>query len=377
MKYRQFYNSLTLFLFWLVTLTNEVQANPIFKSRDHSYKAVTIADELHYPWSMVFLTDRTILVAEKSGNIVKIQSNGHKQVVGVIKDAVFWGQGGLMDLTLHPGFGSNSLVYYSYTAEQDGEYGTRVGQFTWQGERVKHQKEIFRADNLANGSRHFGSRLVFDKMGHLYLCLGDRGHRAQSQNLDNHFGKVLRLKDSGRPAADNPFRQNPHIYSYGHRNPQGFIFVQGKLWMHEHGAKGGDELNLLRIGHNYGWPIISYGKHYSGLKIGEGTHKRGMEQPLVYWDPSIAPSGMIMYQGNKFPKWRGDIFIGALAGRHLRRIDMQGDYPSPGLKGQEVLLNGIGRVREVGEDVDGYIYVLLDAINGRLIKLESINEISE
>ena len=359
--------------FWLFLLFaglnllvgREVQADDSYKSRDYSYVARVITDNLRYPWSMVFLADNSILVAEKGGNIVHVDKNGNKKVVGEIKDSVEQGQGGLMDLTLHPKFSSNKLVYYSYTATDGSKYGTRVGRFLWKNNKVQQQQEIFRADNMAYGSRHFGSRLVFDDKGYLYLCLGERGNRPKSQNLDNHFGKVLRLDDEGRP-ANNPFKQNPEVFSYGHRNPQGFIFVDGRLWMHEHGARGGDEINLIQAGRNYGWPIISYGRHYSGLKIGEGTHKEGMEQPLLYWDPSIAPSGMISYKGNIFPKWKGDFFVGALAGTHLRRVDMQGDK----VVGQEVLLDGIGRVREVAEDRHGYIYILLDARNGKLIVLE-------
>lgn len=332
---------------------------------DSDYRSVTVTDGLRQPWSMVFLPDDTMLVAEKSGRIVKVDEKGRKKVVGTIQDVTVRGQGGLMDLTLHPKFASNSLVYYSYTAGQGGKYGTRIGRFKWQDNQVWAQQEIFRASNLAGGGRHFGSRIVFDDQGFMYLCLGDRGDSSQAQRLDNHFGKVLRLDDQGRPAKGNPFKQNPAIYSYGHRNPQGFIFERGKLWMHEHGARGGDELNLVRAGRNYGWPVISYGRHYSGLKIGEGTSKPGMEQPLVYWDPSIAPSGMIMYQGDKFSQWKGDLFIGALAMTHLRRVDMQGDK----VIGQEVLLDGVGRVREVAQN-DGYIYVLLDASDGPLIRLQ-------
>lgn len=339
------------------------------KAKDHPYTAEVIASGLSQPWSVVFLPDGSALVAEKFGDIVRISSTGTKQVVGTIEDAVVQGQGGLMDLTLHPEFAKNALVYYSYTGKEGNNYGTRIGRFQWDSanKRVTKQQEIFRAANLARGGRHFGSRIVFGDKGYLYLSLGDRGDRPQAQALSNHFGKVLRLDAEGKAVAANKFSEKalPEIYSYGHRNPQGMVFAKGKLWLHEHGARGGDELNLVQHSKNYGWPIISYGRHYTGLKIGEGTKKAGMEQPVVYWDPSIAPSGMILYEGDLFPAWQGDIFIGALAGTHLRRVKLRGTN----VVEQEVLLDNIGRVREVAQDAKGHIYLLTDSADGQLIKL--------
>ena len=357
-----------LVLFTSAIYMPAIEAATKFKSIDHQYQSVVVTTGLNQPWSMVFLPDSTALVAEKFGDIVRVFSDGKKQVVGTIKDAVVHGQGGLMDLTLHPNFSTNGLVYYSYTAKDKNLYGTRIGHFQWRNNLVTNQQEIFRAANLARGGRHFGSRLVFDAKGYLYISLGERGATVKSQQLDNHFGKVLRLDDSGKSLAANKFAAAslPEIFSYGHRNPQGFIFAQGKLWLHEHGARGGDELNLVHHGKNYGWPIITYGKDYSGAKIGVGTHKAGMEQPIVYWDPSIAPSGMIMYSGDVFPTWKGDIFIGALAGTHLRRVQMNGDK----VVAQEVLLDNVGRVREVAQDKSGYIYILTDSSDGQLIRLE-------
>lgn len=356
----------------LLALSPQIQATTKFETthytaKDYKYKAVVIAEGLNQPWSMVVLPGGTMLVAEKVGNIVRILADGTKQLAGSIKDVAVHGQGGLMDLTLHPDFNSNGLIYYSYTGRDKYDYGTRIGHFQWRNNKVTNQQEIFRATNLAGGGRHFGSRLVFDDQDHLYISLGDRGARTKSQNLNNHFGKVLRLDDSGTPVAANKFSNKmlPEIYSYGHRNPQGFVFAKGKLWLHEHGARGGDELNLISRGKNYGWPVITYGRDYSGLKIGEGTHKTEMEQPLVYWDPSIAPSGMILYEGKLFPAWQGDIFIGALAGTHLRRVQMRGTK----VIHQEVLLDNIGRVREVAQDKPGHIYILTDSNNGQLIKL--------
>lgn len=269
-----------------------------------------------------------------------------------------------MDLTLHPQFQANNLIYYSFTYRSDQLYGTAIGRFRINEGKVTRPETIFAADNLGSSSRHFGSRIVFDKEGYLYLCLGDRGERDEAQNLANHKGTILRLKDDGSIPLDNPFigvaGARGEIFSYGHRNLQGCVFYDDKLWTHEHGPRGGDELNIIKKGANYGWPVITYGRAYSGFKIGEGTHKDGMEQPLVYWVPSIAPSGMILYDGTKFPQWRGDVFIGALAGQHLRRV---GDV-------QQELLKGEGRIREVVQDSQGYIYVLTDYADGRLLRLE-------
>lgn len=360
----------------LIVLVPVAGAATTYKAKDLTYKTQVVADGLKQPWSMVFLPDGSMLVAEKFGDIIRISPNtfpgGTKQVAGSIADVEVQGQGGLMDLTLHPDFAKNSLVYYSYTAKDKNGYGTRIGRFQWANNKVTKQQEVFRAANLARGGRHFGSRLVFDAQGYLYISLGDRGDRPEAQKLNNHFGKVLRLDVSGLDAkakavAANKFNSAalPEIYSYGHRNPQGMVFAKGKLWLHEHGARGGDELNLVQHSKNYGWPIISYGRHYTGLKIGEGTHKQGMEQPLVYWDPSIAPSGMILYEGDLFPAWQGDLFIGALAGAHLRRVKLRGTK----VVDQEILLDNIGRVREVDQDAKGHIYILTDSTDGQLIKL--------
>ena len=339
---------------------------------EHDYKLTTLADNLPNPWSLVFLPDGAMLVAGKKGDLVLIKTTGATRTVTRFKEATSYGQGGLMDLTLHPQFASNGLVYYSYTATNiRGQYNTVLARFRWDGEEVKDNEVLLRADNLGYTRVHFGSRIVFDDQGFLFLCLGERGEPSQSQNLANHKGTILRLTADGKVPADNPFvkRKNAlaEIYSYGHRNPQGMVFENGKLWVHEHGPRGGDELNLVTKGANYGWPVITYGINYDGSKVGKGiTAKAGMEQPLVYWVPSIAPSGMIRYQGDLFPEWKGDFFIGALAGRHLRRVIMRGDK----VAGQEELLAGRARIREVTQDKQGYIYVLTDSNRGALLRLE-------
>lgn len=346
--------------------------NQVETSQHHSYIVKTIASGLNQPWSLVFLPNGNILIAEKGGVLRLIDRQKRLAASFSLAGVVQIGQGGLMDLTLHPDFAQNHWIYYSSTVGSKQAYATALGRFRFVEGDVSQQEELFVADNLGSSGRHFGSRVVFDDKGYLYLCLGDRGEREEAQDLANHKGTILRLNDDGSLPADNPFVTSlgakPEIYSYGHRNLQGCIFSQGRLWTHEHGPRGGDELNIIRKGANYGWPIITYGRAYSGYKIGEGTHKPGMEQPIIYWAPSIAPSGMILYTNTKFLRWQGDIFIGALAGRHLRRLVLQENR----VVAQEELLKGLARIREVAQDEQGYIYVLTDHGNGQLLRLEPV-----
>ena len=373
-------------IFWIPVLCFLVilpETSPATEYKAAEYKTTVLAKNLPQSWSLVILPDRRILIAAKNGNILLLETDGQTKKAGKISDSFSHGQGGLMDLTLSPDFAKDSLVYYSYTyrgaGESFGKHGTALGSFQWEGagNRIRNQKMLLQAANLGYTGRHFGSRIVFDEHGFLYLALGDRGEPAEAQKLNTHKGKVLRLTRTGKVPPDNPFVNRKgaraEIYSYGHRNPQGMIFdpgADGSIWLHEHGPRGGDELNLVLPGANYGWPVISYGINYDGSRVGKGiTAKPGMEQPLVYWVPSIAPSGMIRYKGDKFPQWKGDFFAGALAGRHLRRIVMKGGKPI----GQEELLAGEGRIREVAQDKDGYMYVLTDASNSKLLRLEPVS----
>ena len=281
-------------------------------------------------------------------------------------------------LTLHPDFATNGFIYYSYTAATAASgdlYGTRVGRFQWKDGNIKNKKEIFQAKNLARGGRHFGSRIVFDDKKRMYLSLGERGDPAEAQNLKNHFGTVVRISDEGQPIKDNPFvgkswRVARNIFLWSSQSRRALSLPKANYGYMSMEQEGGDELNIVKKGANYGWPVIAYGKNYSGTKIGEGTHKEGMEQPIVYWVPSIAPSGMIMYNGKIFPKWKGDIFIGALAKTQLRHLKMKGER----VLAQEELLQDIGRIREVAQDDAGYIYVLTDSVNGKLLRLEPLTK---
>ncbi|HIP79678.1 MAG TPA: PQQ-dependent sugar dehydrogenase, partial [Kiloniellaceae bacterium] len=281
--------------------------------------------------------------------------------------------GGLLDVAVHPDFAENGLIYLSYAGPGEGGASTEVARGRLDGMALQDVEVIFRATPKSGGTGHFGSRLVFDRDGKLFISLGDRRQIRESQNLGNHIGTVIRLNDDGSVPEDNPFLgqagAQPEIYSYGHRNVQGMTLhpESGEIWSHEHGPRGGDELNLVKAGANYGWPVITYGIDYSGAIITDKTEAPGMEQPIVYWDPSIAPSGMAFYDGDKFPQWQGDLFIGALAHLHLRRLEMEGGQ----VVGQESLLTGLNeRIRDVRNGPDGYLYVLTDSSNGQLLRLE-------
>jgi glucose/arabinose dehydrogenase len=291
-----------------------------------------------------------------------------------LPDITAKGQGGLMDVALHPNFADNRWVYLSYAASGRGGIGTEVARGRLVDNRLQDLQVLFRALPKASGGRHFGSRLLFAPDGFLYISLGERGQRPQAQSLGSHLGTMIRLHDDGRVPADNPFAGRagamPEIYSYGHRNIQGLALQPGtgRIWAHEHGPQGGDELNLLGAGRNYGWPVITYGRNYvTGTRIGEGERKAGMEQPVHYWVPSIAPSGLAFYQGDKFPGWKGDALIGSLKFSYLVRLKLENQR----VIHEEILLEGLlTRIRDVRTGPDGYVYLLTDENNGKLVRLQ-------
>jgi aldose sugar dehydrogenase len=338
----------------------------------------TVAGGLENPWSLAFLPDGRMLVTERAGRLRLVSSDGtlSEPLSGVPKVAAR-GQGGLLDVALDPGFGSNRLVYLSFADDRgDGRAGTSVlrGRLSESGTGLETTQVIFRQEPTHTGRNHFGSRLVFDRDGNLFVTLGDRFDlRDQAQNPANHLGKIVHITTEGRPASDNPFLgregHRPEIWSLGHRNVQGAALnpETGELWTAEHGARGGGEINVPRKGRNYGWPVITYGVDYSGAKIGEGTAKPGLEQPVYYWDPSIAPSGMVFYTGDAFPGWRGSILVGALAGKLLSRLETDGDA----VTGEERMLNALNeRIRDVRQGPDGFVYLLTDAAQGRVLRLK-------
>lgn len=347
-----------------------------FNSGDYALRAVTVASGLRHPWGMTFLPDGRMLVTEREGDIRIVTMAGDKSPpLKGVPEAYVSGQGGILDVTLDPAFPENNLVYVSFSEPGPGGAGTAVlrASLDLEGEALKEGEIIFRQEPKTNGGRHFGSRLVFAPDGTLFITVGERGERERTQDFTINRGQVVRINPDGTVPTDNPFvgvaGRRPEVWSYGHRNPQGAVLhpQTGRLWTVEHGARGGDEINRPEAGKNYGWPVISYGRHYSGGKIGDGTHKAGYEQPLYYWDPSIAPSGMTFYTGNALPEWQGDLFVGSLKFGLLVRLDMDGDR----VMAEERLLEGLDdRVRDVRQGPDGLIYLLTDDYDGRILRLE-------
>jgi aldose sugar dehydrogenase len=337
----------------------------------------TVASGLNHPWGLAFLPDGRMLVTERPGRLRVVSTEGQlSQPLAGLPRIAARGQGGLLDVALDPSFSDNRLVYLSF-AENRGNAGNGTsvarGRLNAASTGLEAVEVIFRQEPSYSNGYHFGSRLVFDRGGALFVTLGDRFDlRDEAQNPGNHIGKVVRIRPDGTVPSDNPFvaleGKRPEIWSIGHRNGQAAALnpETGELWTAEHGARGGDEINIVKKGANYGWPVISYGRHYTGGKIGEGTAKPGMEQPVHYWDPSIAPSGMTFYTGDKFPAWRGSALVGALAGQLLVRLEISGGRVAK----EERLLGQLGaRIRDVRQGPDGLVYLLTDADNGRLLRL--------
>ena len=348
-----------------------------YESEKARFRVVPLVSGLVHPWSLAFLPDGDLLITERPGRL-RVVRLGHLlelPIAGVPVVAAV-GQGGLLDVVLHPDFATNRLLCLSYSRHESAGSGTAIICGELVGDRLINSRVIFAAEPKLKGGKHFGCRLVFDVNGNLYATLGDRGIRAQAQDLSRHPGSVIRIDLSGAALADNPFvHQNdakPEIFTYGSRNPQGLAWQPktGVLWMHEHGPRGGDELNPVIAGTNYGWPVISYGKEYwSQNAVGEGTHKIGMAQPAHHWIPSIAPSGMAFYNGNRFPRWQGNLFIGSLKFGELVRLEIDASR----VVHEERLLNGdFGRIRDVRLGPDGLLYLLTDSRNGHLLRLEPV-----
>ena len=357
----------------------------IGQSGDHQYRIVTVVEGLDHPWSFAWLPDGDMLVTERPGRL-RIVRDGEllPEPVPGVPEVRARGQGGLLDVALHPDFATNRLVYLSFSKpEEDGSAATTaVVRGRFENDRLEDVEQIFQADT--RGRNHYGSRLAFDRDGFLFITVGDRqasprGDLAAhpAQDLSNHHGTVIRLHDDGSVPSDNPFVDSagarPEIWSYGHRNAQGLAIDSetGDIWITEHGPQGGDELNLILPGRNYGWPVIGYGVNYgSGSAIHEGTHREGMEQPVHYWVPSIATSGLLLYTGDRFPGWRGNLFAGGLRGAQLARLTLAGRE----VTNEETLVRNRGRIRDVRQGPDGYIYVAFDEGHGEIVRLEPVVE---
>ena len=350
----------------------------VINSEKHSFRLVTLLPGLENPWSVAFLPDGRMLVTERAGRLRLVSQDFRldpKPIAG-LPDVVSQGQGGLFDVVLHPEYAQNSWIYWAYNAPGAGGWGTALARGKLQGSRMTEVQVLFSMQPKTRSSQHFGGRIVFDKAGMLYLTLGDRGDKDRAQKLDDHAGSVIRLHDDGRVPADNPFAKRigalPEKWTLGNRNIQGAALhpKTGELWTHEHGPQGGDEVNVMRSGLNYGWPVITYGVNYGfGTRIGEGQTKPGMVQPLHLWVPSIAPSGMAFVSGSRFPQWAGDLLVGALRDQMLVRLVLDGEK----VVREERLLKGlVGRIRDVRMGPDGLVYLLTDDAEGALLRLEPV-----
>ncbi|MFP4618905.1 MAG: PQQ-dependent sugar dehydrogenase [Spirochaetaceae bacterium] len=347
----------------------------VIRSEKTDFRLVSVQDGLEHPWALDFLPDGDILITERPGSLLRY-SDGELQKIEGLPSLFASGQGGLLDVAVHPDFSRNKLVYFTYSAEGSGGAGTALYRARLEENRLKGGEVLYSLPQFSSSRVHFGSRIVFAPDGTIYMSIGERGARQRAQRLDDAAGSTLRLNDDGSIPEDNPFVDRdealPEIYSYGHRNAQGMAVHpdSGEVWQHEHGPRGGDEVNIIKAGKNYGWPKVSYGEEYSGGSIGEGAEAPGIEPPLLHWTPSIAPSGMTFYSGDLFPRWRGDLFVGALAGEHLRRVEFDGHE----VMEQEVLLHRrIGRIRDVRTGPDGRIWLLTDAGNGGLYVIEPVD----
>lgn len=347
-------------------------------SQQAEFDLVQIVDGLDHPWGFAFLPDGDILITERPGSLLRLTVDGVREVSG-LPPVTANGQGGLLDVILHPDYERTGWIYFTYSARYDGGLGTTVARAQIDEAQLSGVEELFRINAPSWGGRHFGSRMAFDADGYLYITVGDRGERDRAQDTGDHAGSVIRLNDDGSIPADNPFVGESdaaaELYSYGHRNAQGIALhpETGAIWLHEHGPQGGDEVNVVRSGANYGWPLVSYGDEYgSGVPVSEQTSMPGVEEPLLIWKPSIAPSGMAFYTGDRFPEWHGDLFVGALAGRHLRRVELdRDDTRELAVQDQEVLLEGtVGRIRDVRPGPDGMLYLITDEDSGGLYRLE-------
>ena len=369
------------------------ESTKTFETEQYNVRAVTVVSGLKNPWAVAFLPDGRMLVTERSGTMRIV--DGGKLVAAPIEGlpkATEFGQGGLMDVALHPKYADNGWIYWTYNAVEGGLHGTEVARGKLAGTREKpamtNVQVLFKMSPKSDRGFHFGSRIVFDREGYLFVTFGDRGDSPakgaaqRSQQLNDHAGKSIRLFDDGRVPPDNPFVKikdaKPEIFTFGNRNMQGAALnpLTNKVWTNEHGPQGGDEINILTAGTNYGWPVITYGVNYGvGTKIGEGTEKSGMAPPLLQWTPSIAVSGMAFVgsDGNggarvsNFPKWQGNVLVGALAKQMVVRLTLDGDKI---VSQERMFVNALGRIRDVRQGPDGNIYLLSDSSDGELIRIE-------
>ena len=379
----------SLILIGLWACKNEEDGNvltpPLMEEPDveTSIRPEMIISGFNHPWGMAFIDEDTWLLTERNGDLLLIDK-GISQVLNHGLEVQYGGQGGLLDIQVAPDFAQSGFIYLTYSKKGSNNTSTlALVRFKINGTMVEEMEELFEAQPYHSGNLHYGSRIAFDENGHIFVSLGDRYHYGAASSLSNpgqsfpqdltkHWGKIIRLNLDGSIPADNPFVDQPtalpEIYSYGHRNPQGIAFDKrtNQIFVNEHGARGGDEINLIEAGKNYGWPVITYGRDYNGRTIGEGTSKSGMEQPLIYYDPSVAASSHLIYTGNVYPEWTDNHFMTNLADATLFRLTWDGAE----MVQQEMLFpNSLGRIRHIAQSPAGFIYLLIDADQGGIVKL--------
>ncbi|MDZ7819321.1 MAG: PQQ-dependent sugar dehydrogenase [Aliarcobacter sp.] len=339
------------------------------KSEDANIDVEKIASNLGVVWGMSFISDDELLFTVKTGKIGVLNIKTKKiNYLSNPLNTVYSGQGGLLDVQKSPNFSKDKQLFFTYVKQINGKSTTALASAKLQNNKLIDWKDLFISKAFSDTTRHFGSRITFDEKAHLFFSIGDRGVRENSQNLSNHAGTIIRLNLDGSIPSDNPFVNNkdafPEIYSFGHRNPQGIFYDKktDKLYSSEHGPRGGDEINIVKKGENYGWPIISYGKEYwNDFAVGESTHKEGMQQPIKYYIPSIAPSSLIVYDGEMFKNWKGNLFLGALKLMHLNRIVL--DKDNNVIKEEKLLQELEERIRNVIQSSDGKLYISSDSGN--------------
>lgn len=349
----------------------------VFETENFAIRAETLADGLEHPWGLDFLPEGDAVVTERPGRVRILSDSGLSEPLQGVPQVAAFGQGGLLDVAVAPDFAQSGAIYLAFSEPGPNGAGTAIARARLvrdeDGARLQDAETIFSMNRKTSSGRHFGSRIVIAPDGTLFFTIGDRGNGERAQDVSDHAGSVLRINTDGSVPPDNPFVDQagalPELWSIGHRNPQGAVFdpVTESLWTVAHGPRGGDEINQPEKGKNYGWPVISYGRHYSGGKVGEGTRAPGYEQPEYYWDPSIAPSGMAVYSGQMFPEWQGDFLVGALKFQLVARLDRNNEGA---IIGEERLFEGtFGRVRDVDVAPDGSVWLLTDAANGAIIRL--------
>ncbi len=357
-------NLFLLFTTAIMSLSACGQKDTSIETPETSIDYEMVVDGLQIAWGMTFLPDGSMLITEKNGDIIHFKDGEKQQLTGG-PEVYQRGQGGLLDIILHPNYEENGWIYMTYSSSDGDDEGgnTAVMRAKLDGTQFINQEVLYKATPNTTKGQHFGSRMVFDKNGYLYFSIGDRGARDENpQDITRDGGKIYRINDDGSIPQDNPFVGEPNakeaIYSYGHRNPQGMILhpETGEVWVHEHGPQGGDEINVIKKGANYGWPVVTYGENYGGGAIADETSKPGMEDPIHYWVPSIAPSGMAYVSTNKYPSLQGNLLVGSLKFQYLEHDVLDGKEVTK----REKLLEGLGRIRDVKEGPDGTIYVSVE-----------------